>query len=172
MPCAGPRTLGYRWELTDLRVLLTLSRSVLRDLTMPRCALMVFFSCLSDFLCRFTALRRVSSRRSTVRGDRSSRSRSVANRRNPDQQAPEPNRSACRPARGCPSPQEVATYRRHRESQTRQPPRCHHVAMPARQAGTRCKVRRTLPEFNRLVSNRANPQQQREFLGREVCRAA
>jgi hypothetical protein len=32
----------------------------------PRCSLSVFFSCLSDFLCRLTALRRVSSRRSTV----------------------------------------------------------------------------------------------------------
>ena len=67
MHLCRPTNAGYRWELTDFRVLLTLSRSVLRDLTVPRCALMVFFSRLSDFLCRFTALRRVSSRRSTVR---------------------------------------------------------------------------------------------------------
>ena len=67
MHLCRPTNAGYRWELTDFRVLLTLSRSVLIDLTVPRCALMVFFSRLSDFLCRFTALRRVSSRRSTVR---------------------------------------------------------------------------------------------------------
>ena len=67
LPTLDSRTPGYRSELTDLRVLLTLSRSVFRDLTVPRCPLSVFFSCLSDFLCRFTALRRVSSRRSTVR---------------------------------------------------------------------------------------------------------
>jgi Domain of unknown function (DUF4442) len=58
---------GYRSELTDLRVFLTLASSVFRDFTVSRCPLSVFFSCLSDFLFRFTALRRVSSRRSTAR---------------------------------------------------------------------------------------------------------
>jgi hypothetical protein len=44
-----------------------LSRSVLRALTVPRCAVVSFSSCLSIFFCRFRALRSVSSRRSTVR---------------------------------------------------------------------------------------------------------
>lgn len=67
MGIAGPRTPGYRSELIDLRVFLTLASSFFRDFTVPRCPLSVFFSCLSDFLFRFTALRRVSSRRSTAR---------------------------------------------------------------------------------------------------------
>ena len=60
------RVFGYSWELTDLRVLLTLFRSVLRDLTVPRCVATSFLSCLSVFFCCFNARRSASSRRLTV----------------------------------------------------------------------------------------------------------
>lgn len=50
-----------------LRVLLTLSRSDLRDLTEARCAVSAFLTRLSVFFCRFSAVRILSSRRSTAR---------------------------------------------------------------------------------------------------------